>query len=215
MSLTLPADETRAKLLQASIAIFAEHGLEAASVRTICDAAGVKNIGAINYYFQTKDNLYTEAVNVALGKGELARAMQNLPQEMPVVQRLKHFITGMMHHHLGNANPAAIRLVMREFASPTAATVPAVETNIRPMRDMLQGIVAELAPNLTENEKLMTFCSIIGQCLYYVQNRPVSEILFTKAKWAELTPDLIAEHITQFSLAGLAKISTKKKAGAR
>ena len=38
----------------------AEVGFNAASVRAICERAGVKNIGAINYYFGGKENLYAE-----------------------------------------------------------------------------------------------------------------------------------------------------------
>jgi AcrR family transcriptional regulator len=48
---------TRERLLDTAEQLFAERGFAATSVRDITDAAGA-NLGAVNYYFQSKENLY-------------------------------------------------------------------------------------------------------------------------------------------------------------
>jgi len=50
---------TRERLLDTAERLFAERGFAATSVRDITDAAGA-NLGAVNYYFRSKDNLYVE-----------------------------------------------------------------------------------------------------------------------------------------------------------
>jgi AcrR family transcriptional regulator len=50
---------TRERLLDTAERLFAERGFAATSVRDITDGAGA-NLGAVNYYFRSKDNLYVE-----------------------------------------------------------------------------------------------------------------------------------------------------------
>jgi AcrR family transcriptional regulator len=50
---------TRERLLDVAERVFAERGFAGASVREITDAAEA-NLGAINYYFRSKENLYLE-----------------------------------------------------------------------------------------------------------------------------------------------------------
>lgn len=51
--------ETRTAILDAAEQLFAELGVEKASIRQITSAAGV-NLAAVNYHFQTKDHLALE-----------------------------------------------------------------------------------------------------------------------------------------------------------
>ncbi len=62
---------TRKAILDAAEKLFAEVGVEAASIRQITAAAGV-NLAAVNYHFQSKDHLALEVV---------ARRLQPLNQE--------------------------------------------------------------------------------------------------------------------------------------
>ena len=50
---------TRERLLDTAERLFAERGFATTSVRDITDGAGA-NLGAVNYYFRSKDNLYVE-----------------------------------------------------------------------------------------------------------------------------------------------------------
>ncbi len=52
-----PADETRARIVDAAERMFAEHGIEAASLRAICLAAGQSNSVAVQYHFGDRTGL--------------------------------------------------------------------------------------------------------------------------------------------------------------
>jgi len=55
--------DTRRNIKVAARRLFAEHGLEAVTVREIVAAAGAKNGGSLNYYFKSKDGLILELIN--------------------------------------------------------------------------------------------------------------------------------------------------------
>jgi AcrR family transcriptional regulator len=54
-------EETRGRILEAAIDLFAASGFEGASTRTIAERAGV-NLPAIQYYFGSKEGLYRAVV---------------------------------------------------------------------------------------------------------------------------------------------------------
>lgn len=59
--------EARARILQAAIALLAEESdLTKITVRQIAEQAEV-SLGSINYYFQSKENLFSEAVMQSVG----------------------------------------------------------------------------------------------------------------------------------------------------
>jgi TetR/AcrR family transcriptional regulator, regulator of cefoperazone and chloramphenicol sensitivity len=69
-------EETRARILEAALELFAAHGFEGASTRTIAERAGV-NLPAIQYYFGSKEGLYRAVVeqfsqNLAAGVAPIA-----------------------------------------------------------------------------------------------------------------------------------------------
>ncbi len=55
-------EETREKILTAAVRVFAELGFEAASMGSIANRAGLKK-ALVQYHFETKLNLWQEAVN--------------------------------------------------------------------------------------------------------------------------------------------------------
>src|SRR5882724_5380853 len=53
--------DAREKLLDVAEKVFAEHGVDGCTIRSITTEAGV-NVAAINYYFRSKEDLYQEVV---------------------------------------------------------------------------------------------------------------------------------------------------------
>ena len=60
-----PSEITRDRILKTAVRLFAEHGYEATSIRTLAAKARV-NQAAINYHFKTKDGLYREILHDAI-----------------------------------------------------------------------------------------------------------------------------------------------------
>jgi AcrR family transcriptional regulator len=194
-------DAARERVLTAAQDAFAERGFDGATVRDICRAAGA-NIAAVNYYFGDKEKLYIEAVKRA---HQCAGTMDaaSIPADLPPVEKLRGFIRGMVTAMHAPASASAMKLMMREMADPGKAAHVVVTEFIQPMAFMLRDILRELLPHLDEQRLLMTGFSVIGQCLFYRQNRPVAELIFGKEAVSALTADAVADHVVQFTLAAL------------
>jgi TetR/AcrR family transcriptional regulator, regulator of cefoperazone and chloramphenicol sensitivity len=197
-------DDTEERILTAAVQVFADKGFEAATVRHISTRAKA-NLAAINYYFRSKENLYAAAVRRACGTCISGIEFREGPPGEPAADKLRRFIRMMVEHMLEMPDPAALQLMMREIHQPTAAGAEWVQTYIRPMAGRLRAILAELLPPDTPDWKAwLTGFSIVGQCLYYRQNRAVAQQLVG----AELAPEVfnaerVAEHIADFTLRGL------------
>jgi TetR/AcrR family transcriptional regulator, regulator of cefoperazone and chloramphenicol sensitivity len=200
----LPPDAKDAKdrLLQAAVEVFAEKGFKAATVREIVEKAGA-NIAGVNYHFGDKERLYFEAVKFAHECSAVHGPPPVWPEGTPPVQKLRDFIRVVVKDMTTPSNPVAMQLLMRELTMPTAAARSIVHDFIQPMAFVLRGIVREMFPRLDHHRTLMIGFSVIGQCLYYRQNRAVSEMLFGADEVAALSPAMIAEHVTKFTLAAL------------
>src|SRR4051794_8008682 len=85
-------DDVRQRLLEAAGPLFAERGKDGANVRDICEAAGVKNIGAVNYYFDSKEQFYVEAVRQASQACSQSAPWPDWPPGTPVEDRFLDFI---------------------------------------------------------------------------------------------------------------------------
>ncbi len=202
----LPPDakinEPRLRLLLAAESVFARKGFDGATVRDICDRAGM-NIAAINYHFGDKERLYIETVRHA-HSCSVADAGPALDHSgLPPAERLRAFIAGMLRNMDAPVRPESMQLLMRELSQPSPATISVVEDFIRPMAMGLFAILAELLPEMPDRQRLMVGFSVVGQCLYYRQNRTVSTLLFGAAAVDALTLDAVTEHITRFTFAAL------------
>jgi len=92
--MTRPSEFTRERILKTAARLFAEHGYEATSIRTLAAKARV-NQAAINYHFRTKDGLYREVLRDAihaLTEHQLLHAQetQAMPRELALAQFVRH-----------------------------------------------------------------------------------------------------------------------------
>src|SRR5262249_16880319 len=131
-------DQAQQRLIEAAQQVFAEKGFKAASIREISKIART-NIAAVNYYFGDKERLYIEAVKYA------NTCTQGLPfpdwaPETPPVEKLRDFIRVMVTRMMQPQSPAALQLMMRELAQPTAACLEVVRDHIRPMAEKLGAV---------------------------------------------------------------------------
>lgn len=200
-------ESAKVRLLAAAEVIFADYGYEGASIRQICTKAGM-NVAAVNYHFGDKERLYIEAVKRAHMCSAKDMPIENLASpDTPPLARLEGFIRGMVASMHAPARPSAMKLVMREMADPGKAAGTLVDEFIRPLAFHLREILRELLPHLDEHRLLMTGFSVIAQCLYYRQNRPVSELIFGRAEVEALTVDMVADHVVVFTLSAISALS--------
>lgn len=197
-------DDTRERLINAAGEVFAEKGFDLATVREICSRANA-NIAAINYHFGDKERLYAESLKRAHCEHGQTEST-DWPAHLSAEEQLHVFIHKMMEDMLDRECPSwHVELMMREMSRPTAASAELVRDYISPKFELLHGILRQLFPEDTSLERVRLFAfSIVGQCLLYRFHRPVGRLLIGEEAFQSLFDvDLLARHITQFSLQGL------------
>lgn len=197
--------DAKQRLLEAAEVVFADKGFDLATVREICRAAGA-NIASINYYFGDKERLYVETLKRAhacADGAELGEPVFEWPAATPPVQKLRDFIRMMASRMHAPARPSAMRLLMREFAHPSPAAQQVILEFIRPKAFGLRAILQELLPGHEPSKLLMIGFSVMGQILFYRQNRPVVELIFGKDAVDALDVEMVIDHVTRFTLGAL------------
>lgn len=205
-------ENTRDRILSAAGEVFAEQGFEGATIRAITERAGV-NVAAVNYHFRDKAELYARVV---VGACAARSAWQDAMAEAAdsPEERLSSLIYHFVGYLLDPARPPwRSRLLAREMADPTAALDELVEKNIRPFRDeFLMPTLRELTSGRLGRRQLSYIgASIMAQCHYYLQSRPLIERLYPDFKISDSQIREIADHVTRFSLAGIAELTRQAR----
>lgn len=207
--------DTRTRLLDAAGHVFAERGFKAATIREIVDRAGA-NLAAVNYHFGDKEGLYSEVLLHSAQSGLREYPPDGgVPAEAPAEERLEGFIRNFLLRSLGVCGHQAPepgapldwrgRLMAREMADPTPHMHTVIERLLRPVVEHLGQILADVTHRgLPDRQTWLCANSIIAQCVFYKHWEQVGERLHPGL----LPPmpervDLLAEHITRFSLAAL------------
>lgn len=199
---------TRERLLNAAGEVFADRGFRDATVRDICRAAGV-NIAAVNYHFGDKVTLYREVIQnagrAALEKYPIAGTID--PAATPE-QRLRAFVANYLNRLLDEGRPAWHgKLIAREMVEPTPILDELVEGFVRPQYERVTSIVGELlGPAATPERTRLCVTSVVGQCLFFKNCRPVLDRLLTDMCYDGDSRAALAEHIASFSLNAIAGI---------
>ena len=193
------------RLLQVAVEVFAEFGFRAATVREICSKAHV-NVASVNYYFRSKEALYTQALAFAFEE-----ANQRYPQDaaldssLPAEQRLKFFIENFLHKLLDDSQLGwHSKLITREIAEPTRALDDIIATAIVPHCALLEAIIRQILAeeaSIAIVHRCMT--SILGQCLMFKHSRSIIDRLYPHLIADQSAIQDTADHITQFSLLAL------------
>jgi len=205
--------DTRHRILEAAGEIFAESGFRQTTVRQISSRAGV-NIAAVNYYFQSKENLYLETLrhwkDIAFQKypRELGTSEADSPEK-----RLEGFIRAFVLRILDTGIESRFgRLMAREFAEPTFALNVIAEETARPMLQLISSIVGHITGRDPAGDTVLYCCaSIVGQCLYFLYARPLLLRLVGEDRVRSMNMEEIALHIYRFSLAALHDIRDSGK----
>jgi TetR/AcrR family transcriptional regulator, regulator of cefoperazone and chloramphenicol sensitivity len=199
---------TRERLLDEAEALFAEKGYDAVSVREIIAAANC-NLGAINYYFGSKKNLYLQVFRSRwIARTRLEQEYfwdlleEQKPLSLPAVVRslAQTFLEGPFsdaetrRHH---------QLISREMDHPTEAAETVHEQSMKPFFSRLAEIMLPLLPEKVSAEQVMlNILSIFGLVLHYQIAREGISRITGRPYDAALKAQLV-EHITRFSLTGL------------
>lgn len=201
------AATTKERLLEAAEELFAVKGFDGTSIEEITRRAKA-NRAAVSFHFGGKERLYIEAVKFAHRNCISGAPAPEWPAGTPAAQRLRGFIHMFIARMIADLSPQSAQLMMREMVQPTAACVEVVREYIRPMADVLVGILDEMLPREVPHARryLLGF-SIVAQCLFFRTHRPVAALLMGEDEFNRLDLDTLTEHVTAVSLAAIAAVS--------
>jgi AcrR family transcriptional regulator len=204
---------TRQRLLETAGEMFAEHGYDNATVREICRRAG-SNVAAVNYHFGDKEGLYAAVLEFADETAEqVAPLATELAGELTPEQRLHAFVRSLLLRMLGQGPKAwHVKLMAREMVDPTSALERVIERSYRPHFERLQAIVRDLVEGEMDAATLrLTVMCVVGQCVHFYHARPVISRLQPELKYRPEDIEMLAAHVTRFSLAALKHLSVGKE----
>ncbi|HKV51900.1 MAG TPA: CerR family C-terminal domain-containing protein [Gemmatimonadaceae bacterium] len=204
---------TRERLIAAATRLFAQRGFNAVGVRELARAARA-NVAAVNYHFDDKLGLYRVVVHAAVdamrsGDDAFLTAAAGVSPE----EQLRTYVTGYLPRIASSDDRTAwIHDLMRhEMSEPTPLAPWIAEHGILPRIEYLAGVVSKLL-DCQPNDPRVPRCviSIQAQCLFY---RPDRFRTAAFKGWPVSSAELaaIADHIVEFSLAGIQRIRRRVK----
>jgi AcrR family transcriptional regulator len=201
------SSDTSRRILEAASEEFARRGYAATRVRQIVDAAQV-NLAAVNYYFGGKQGLYSATLR------HLASHLPVAPRNrrgQSAQERLHRHVYAILEPFIGShrASPLS-RILAHEAMNPTSHLEHLVEDMMRPELEALRLIVRDLAGDrATEADIAHAAVSVIGQCLVYLYSRGPIDRLHPELTRAPDACKRLARDITDFSLAGIARLRAR------
>jgi hypothetical protein len=97
--------------------------------------------------------------------------------------------------------------MQREMADPSEALPVIVKQFIDPQRRAMDRLLARLAPELSADEVERCTRSVVGQTFFYLTHRPALLLLMGRKRYPSNLTREAAEHITAFTLGGLAQLA--------
>jgi AcrR family transcriptional regulator len=197
--------DTRARILNAASAVFAERGFNGATIREIVHRADV-NVAAVNYHFGNKDALYELALRDAVSRmhDRLDSARGALSKEGDASDRLLEFLTSMiLKGMLLDFEMPSERLLGWEILSPSTTMRKTVERELGGKLDQLERVLAEIpVPVQDDRERRVLAVWTLGQAIHFSRFGPL--LLASERNALSETEALaIARRLAKRTLAGL------------
>jgi AcrR family transcriptional regulator len=194
---------TRDRLLKTAAKLFADHGFKRVTVRDICRSART-NVASVNYHFRNKFGLYREVLLLAIEQLQSVTCEAKQAGEgCQPADKLRRFVHIHLRRILDRRSGWIHHLVNREITDPTPALDALVNQGLRPRVEYLSSVVAEIIDLPPTHPSVQrSVASTIGQVVSYRPNPLIARLGFkTPIESGEI--DAVADHIAEFSLAGI------------
>ena len=204
------SEKTRNRLLTAASRIFAEKGFQESTIAEICEQAKT-NIASVNYHFRDKETLYLESWRFAFNR-ELSLYPPNggVTTEASAEQRLAARIRSLISR-VADDNSYSFAIINKEMAQPTRLLADILEKEINPQRLQMLSLLKECLGQAASDQQIQ-YChaSIMGQCFQLLRLKHMQNARHFRSHPGDLSDSkAFAEHIVQFSLAGIQAIRSQ------
>ena len=171
--LTPRAQQTRAAIVEAALALFREHGYDATTMRDIAALAGVST-GNAYYYFGSKEELVQEFYELAHGE-HVAASATVLAAETDLGARLRGTVRALIEVSAPyHAFAATFYKYAAEPSSPLSPfskeSSPARDASIALYREVVDGSSARMSKQVRERLPELLWLYSMGVVLYWVHD---------------------------------------------
>jgi TetR/AcrR family transcriptional regulator len=185
------SERTRAAILAAAEALFAERGLAATRLEDVAATVGIRR-ASIFYYFADKAALY-DAVLADVFDGLLARIEPVLVSRVPLAERAVAAVSEWIDYIA--ARPSTARILLREVADGRAGHEPPLLRHTRAFHELIGRVVA-IDPGdpmaLTPPVDPVNLASLVaGSTVFFVAAMPA---LLPGAHFDPLAEEHLAAH---------------------
>ena len=203
------------RLLDAAEELFCDHGFEATTIRDIAAAADC-NIASINYYFGSKENLYTEVWRRHLGLmrqtrvASIEKVMSQNGGKPPLEELLTSYANAFVEPMVGqNKSRRFIKLMAREMIDQHLPHNLFFDEMIIPVMTAFQKALITTCPGLDESNAQLVILSIVGQLMHIVHATTMFEQV-DNPQLPKLDLTQAINHIVKFSVAGIRAFAQEK-----
>ncbi len=197
--------ETKGRLLESACRCFAERGFHDTRVTDICKQAGA-NVAAVNYYFESKQELYSQAWKYAFDNAQKVFPYNGgLGSDAEPEERLRAFIRSLLHRTLNSGRLGYTgKFLLREMSQPSEIAKEIKRQTIEPLRKHVIEVVHNiLGPEVDEEQARWCTFSIISQCLMIGSRGGAFPYVLQGESITDEFIERLASHIAEFSLGGL------------
>ncbi len=203
--------QSRERLLNAAMRLFAAQGFATTSTREIAQAAGT-NIAAISYYFGDKAGLYRATFREMSPCTPDAVARFNDPA-LPLRDMLRHFYAMLLGQlKQGEQARVSMRLWFREMLEPTGLWRQEIDNGIRPAHHALRlalGRHLQRDPGC-DNVARLAF-SLAGLAMHMMVSREVIDVLAPQLMKDEAAIDVWMARLVDYAEA---LVEVERRSGA-
>ncbi|WP_407168555.1 TetR/AcrR family transcriptional regulator [Bradyrhizobium sp. ORS 111] len=210
--------EITRRILSAAELVFAEKGIERATLREITDRAEV-NVAAVSYYFGSKSELAL-AVFDELSSRINERRLLDLESCILLAQKkgappdlrtvLEIFVRPYVEE--GKFGRLFARLIMQHRLSPTDLTQTIVDQHFDPMAKRFIAAISEACPPLDSSELYFRYMFMVGAVVYSMSDIGVAEraVQLSGGKISAQDPKDIKTAMLNFLVAGMRADSRRR-----
>jgi TetR/AcrR family transcriptional regulator, regulator of cefoperazone and chloramphenicol sensitivity len=203
--------KTRLSLLEAASHVFAEKGFWNATHEEICSKANA-NTAAINYHFNSKENLYIEA-----WKYSFEKSMEKYPPEGgalpndPAEKRLRGRVLSFLKR-IADPETHEIDIMLKEMTNPTGLLTEVIARKVEPTDRAFISVIKELIGKGAKEEQIgFSYMGLVSLCFGPMLHlRSVNEdAQMPRPNFLplDLGVEKLADYIVRFSLAGIRSFS--------
>ena len=207
----MAGDSTRERLLGAAVRVFAANGYRDATVAGVCEAANA-NIAAVNYHFNSKENLFRHVLREAFHSANAIYPIDGgLPPDATPGRRLHAFMSALICRNFdegpaGDFNRIMLHHGTREFAPIELLHSEVAELEGNTLTDVLTELLGTRSKELVAMGKL----NVIGLCVFpCIAHRLRNHLFSEHAKPTHLKRYIDRQHA--FAIAGLSALTPATK----